>query len=164
MVLMQFSYYAKVAFGKGVLCYPWKVRVFPWTLIVPPPLLPARCFDGSTPVHAAAFSVASGTSANCRGWSSSPCVRKGRAPADLGSGSWEGRSTVVRVGLLCRRARDRAQGPRGRSGDSTGLAVALPWHWAHTAGVKQVNQLLRSVFLVISQWGERTNVILSDLN
>lgn len=103
----------------------------PWTLLVSPS---SRCFDGSTPVHAAAFSG--------NQWILSKLLdaggdlrlhdEKGQNPQTWALAAGKERSTAVRVGPLCSHTQGRtlgwesgAQGPEAGTGDSTGLAAAL---------------------------------------
>lgn len=101
------------------------------TLIVSPS---SRCFDGSTPVHAAAFSG--------NQWILSKLLEaggdlrlhdeKGQNPQTWALTAGKERSTVVRVDPHSSHTQGRAlgwesgaQGPEGGPGDSTRLAVAL---------------------------------------
>ena len=72
----------------------------------------SRCFDGSTPIHAAAFSG--------NQWILSKLLdaggdlrlhdEKGRNPETWALAAGKERSTAVSVGLPCRHTQDRAQG------------------------------------------------------
>lgn len=142
-----------------------------WTLIV---TLFSRCFDGSTPVHAAAFSG--------NQWILSKLLDAGgdlRLHDEKGQNAqtWaltarKEQSTMVRVDPLCSHIQGRtlswesgAQGPEAGPGDSTSLAVALPFGTGHT-GLRR-SKLISSgksseIFWSLFQWGGRTVVILSD--
>lgn len=94
---------------KKEVCYPaqWKGIVLLWTLIVSPS---SRCFDGSTPVHAAAFSG--------NQWILSKLLdaggdlrlhdEKGQNPQTWALTAGKEHSTMVRVDPLCNHIQGRA--------------------------------------------------------